>query len=111
LVDWALLPTALYEQLAQARGRGLAIEGPLPGSRLRPDGVQVSWQFGIPAGHSLPFLCADVTPRGRRVPEGAAQQHANGATGIESITVAVQDLAASTARYRALLGAPEESTL
>lgn len=110
LVDWALLPAAIEEQLAQARGRGLVLFGALPGSRLRPDGVQVSWQFGIPDGHDLPFLCADVTPRGHRVPEGTAQQHANGATGIESITVAVHDLAASVARLRALLGVQEKST-
>ncbi|MGB0385627.1 MAG: VOC family protein [Ardenticatenaceae bacterium] len=110
LVDWALLPTAIEEDLALARARGLGIEGPLPASRLRPDGLQVSWQFGIPDHQELPFLCADVTPRAGRVPDGAARQHANGATGIHSITVAVHDLDASVARYRALLGIQEEAT-
>lgn len=108
LVDWALLPTAIEEALAIAHMRGLTIEGPLPGSRLRPDGLQVSWQFGIPDGHDLPFLCADVTPRTRRVPDGVARQHANGAIGIESIMVVVNDLDTSVARFRALLGVTEK---
>lgn len=57
--------------------RGLSIEGP------RPDGQQVSWQFGIPHAFDL----ADVTPRLLRVPRDAAGRHPNGATGITGITV------------------------
>jgi catechol 2,3-dioxygenase-like lactoylglutathione lyase family enzyme len=112
IIDFALLPTTIDADLAAARERGLAIEGPFPGGRLRPDGQQVAWQSGRAPTPDLPFLCADVTPRGLRVPAGAARAHANGVTGIASLTIAVADLGVSVARYRALLGTAErESTL
>ena len=103
LVDFALLPGAIDDAIIGAQSRGLALEGPLPGGRLRPDGQQVSWQFGIPDAFDLPFLCADVTARFLRVPEGAARQHANGATGIADVCVLVMDLDTSVPRYRSLL--------
>ena len=105
LVDFALLPQDLPGAIAQAQARGLAdIRGPLPGSRDRPDGVHLAWQTARQAQHDLPFLCADLTPRALRVPEGAVRRHRNGARGIADITVAVNDVQASLARYRALLG-------
>ena len=104
LLDFALLPTAIAGDIAAAVAEGLDIEGPLPGGRRRPDGQDVVWQLGIPAAPELPFLCGDITPRALRVPEGAATQHANGVQGIAGITVVVADLAASVARYAALLG-------
>jgi catechol 2,3-dioxygenase-like lactoylglutathione lyase family enzyme len=107
LIDFALLPTMIEADLAAARERGLAIEGPFPGGRLRPDGQQADWQTGRAQTPDLPFLCGDVTPRPLRVPEGAARVHANGVTGIVSLTVAVADLGASVSRYRALLGIAE----
>ena len=42
--------------------------------------------------------------RGLRVPEGEVRRHPNGATGIAGVTVAVADVEASLARYRAFLG-------
>jgi catechol 2,3-dioxygenase-like lactoylglutathione lyase family enzyme len=107
LIDFALLPTMIEADLAAARERGLAIEGPFPGGRQRPDGQQVAWQTGRAPTPDMPFLCGDVTPRGLRVPEGAARSHANGVTGIVGLTVAVADLGASVSRYRALLGIAE----
>ncbi|HEU5100149.1 MAG TPA: VOC family protein [Roseiflexaceae bacterium] len=107
IIDFALLPTAIEADLAAARERGLAIEGPIAGGRLRPDGQQVAWQTGQAATQDLPFLCGDVTPRSLRVPGGAARVHANGVGGIAGLTVAVADLGASISRYRALLGMAE----
>jgi len=107
LIDFALLPGAIEDDIASARERGLAIEGPTPGGRLRPDGQRVAWRTGRALTPDLPFLCSDVTPRALRVPEGAARQHANSVTGIAGLTVAVADLDASAARYRALLGTYE----
>ena len=52
----------------------------------------------------VPFLCADITPRALRVPEDEAREHANGATGVSSLAVAVADLSVTLPRYRALLG-------
>lgn len=104
LIDWALLPSDITADIAAASARGLAYSGPTPGGRLRPDGQELRWQTGRPATPDLPFLCADLTPRALRVPGGAARTHANGMLGIAQITVAVADLAASSARYQALLG-------
>lgn len=105
LVDFALLPQDLPAAVAQAQARGLAdITGPLPGGRVRPDGKRVAWQTARQTHHDLPFLCADITPRVLRVPEGELRRHRNGARGLSEVTVAVTDVPASLARYRALLG-------
>jgi catechol 2,3-dioxygenase-like lactoylglutathione lyase family enzyme len=104
LVDFALLPGAIEQDIAAARERGVPYVGPAAGGRLRPDGQQVSWQLGMPPSPDLPFLCADVTPRALRVPAGAARQHSNGVSGVASLTVAVANLETSGAHYRALLG-------
>lgn len=103
LIDYALLPGDTAQDVADARARGLAIEGPIAGGRLRPDGQRLEWQTAR-ATPDLPFLCGDITPRALRVPDGAARQHANGVSGVAGLTVAVADIAASAARYRALLG-------
>lgn len=104
LLDYALLPTEIGADIAAAAGRGLSLEGPLPGGRRRPDGQELAWSLGIPATPDLPFLCADLTPRELRVPGGAARKHANGAVGAAGVRVVVRDLDASVGRYRALLG-------
>jgi hypothetical protein len=105
LLDFALLPDARAADLAAARARGLALEGPRPGGRRRPDGREVAWELGIPEAPELPYLCADVTPRELRVPTGPARDHANGALGVAGITVAVEALAPAVAHYTALLDA------
>lgn len=107
-VDFALLPHDVSAVVSSARARGLEYEGPLPGGRLRPDGEELVWELGRPATHDLPFLCGDVTPRHLRVREGEVRQHANGVWGISAVTVAVRDIDASLARYRALLGLPAD---
>jgi catechol 2,3-dioxygenase-like lactoylglutathione lyase family enzyme len=104
LVDFALLPGAIAEDIAAARERGIAYGGPSAGGRLRPDGARLEWQIGEPPTPDMPFLCADVTPRELRVPDGHARLHPNGATGISELTVAVRDAAESARRYHALLG-------
>ncbi|MFQ5961725.1 MAG: VOC family protein [Candidatus Methylomirabilales bacterium] len=103
LVDFALVPGAIEDAIAGAAGRGLILEGPLPGGRLRPDGQQVSWHFGIPDAFDLPFLCADVTPRSLRVPHGVAWEHPNGVMGVTGILVLVTDRDNTSRRYQALL--------
>ena len=104
LVDFVLVPTAILRDVEAIRGRGLAIDGPIAGGRLRPDGQEVAWQLGFPRAPELPFLCADVTPRALRVPTGDARAHANGALGISRVTLTVDDVEGSARRYAALLG-------
>lgn len=103
LIDWALQPDAIEQDIATARRHGVEIDGPISGGRVRPDGQHIAWQMGFPAAADLPFLCGDVTPRTLRVPEGPPRTHANGVTGIARITIAVYDIAASLQRYRALI--------
>src|SRR5258706_9920850 len=57
LVDFALLPGAIEQDIAAARERGVAYTGPVAGGRLRPDGRQVAWQLGMPPSADMPFLC------------------------------------------------------
>jgi catechol 2,3-dioxygenase-like lactoylglutathione lyase family enzyme len=104
IVDFAVLPENTEKDLHAARARGLDVEGPTAGGRLRPDGVRLDWQIVRPATTDLPFWCGDVTPRELRVPEGAIRHHANGVTGISTVRVLVADLAASIARFKALVG-------
>lgn len=103
-VDFALLPEDVDGDLAAARARGLALNGPFAGGRLRQDGARLDWKIVRPATSDLPFWCGDVTPRELRVPTGEMRAHANGVTGIASVTVAVRDAAASAGRYAALVG-------
>lgn len=104
LVDFALLPDDLDADLARARAAGIVMDGPLDGGRLQPDGTRIAWRSARPPEPDIPFLCTDVTARSLRVPEGEGRRHANGVTGVAGVTVAVQDLATSVARYRAVLG-------
>lgn len=104
IVDFALLPRDTATTVADAKARGLALEGPLDGGRVRPDGERLRWQTARPTSADLPFLCGDLTPRALRVPEGDVRVHANGVLGVASLAVAVRDLDATLARYRALLG-------
>ncbi|MEJ8858926.1 VOC family protein [Variovorax robiniae] len=110
LVDFALLPADTADTVRQAAQRGLTLEGPLDGGRLRPDGERLHWQTARPTTQDLPFLCGDITPRGLRVPEGDARVHPNGVTGVASLAIAVKDLDATLARYRALLGEATNGT-
>lgn len=103
-VDYALIPEDLPRAIVEAKARGVALNGPIDGERLRPDGTRVQWQTARQSTFDLPFLCADVTPRSLRVPEGSARVHANGMNGIARVTVSVRDLDASRRRYRAFLG-------
>ncbi len=104
LIDFALLPTDIANDIAAARQRGLDYQGPFPGGRQRPDGQRLKWQTGQPTTPDLPFLCGDITPRSLRVPSGPAWVHPNGVTGIDAIVVLVASLEESAGRYAALLG-------
>jgi hypothetical protein len=105
LIDYALLPEDIDEDVAAARARGLSFGEPAPGGRRRPDGQHVAWKTAQPTTPDLPFLCWDVTPRSLRVPTGTARQHPNGVVGVSEVIVSVRDLEASAGHYAALLDA------
>lgn len=106
LVDFALLPQDTLAVLQRAQARGLStLVGPVDGGRVRPDGERLQWRTARHATPDLPFLCGDITPRRLRVPDDPALQlHLNGSIGVSGVDVLVRDMAATLARYRALLG-------
>src|SRR5450756_1135506 len=104
IVDFAVLPQNTESDVEAARARGLQLDGPTPGGRLRLDGVRLDWQIVRPTTTDLPFWCGDVTQRDLRVPEGEIRRHPNGVTGISRVRILVADVATSTERYRALVG-------
>ena len=67
-----------------------------PGERVRPDGYKLRWTLAQPVppyDFIAPFLIEDQTPREERVPR--EHRHRNGVTGVATITIAVEDVAAS----------------
>jgi catechol 2,3-dioxygenase-like lactoylglutathione lyase family enzyme len=110
LIEYALLPDNMNDDLAAARARGVNFGNPVEGGRLRPDGQEIKWQSARQPDDApeLPFLCYDLTPRELRVPQGDVTQHSNGAKGIAKLAITVQNLERSEALYRALLGTEPE---
>ncbi len=97
----------------QDAGRqGFALDGPIPMSRTRPDGIDVRWQVSVPVSAdsgALPFLISDDTPRVYRVPGGNATVHPNHAAGIERIVIATRDPVNVTRWYDTVLAGREKS--
>jgi catechol 2,3-dioxygenase-like lactoylglutathione lyase family enzyme len=107
LVDFCMQTNDLPGDTAAFRRAGVAIDDPAPLSRVRPDGYQLNWVLSIPrTGHRgvAPFLIQDETPREERIPR--QQTHANGVTGIGTVTVAVEDVASVRRWYAEVLGRP-----
>ncbi len=111
MIEYMLTSNAIEIDLAQARKRRLPYGTPQPGSRVRPDGVEIAWLDGpvTDIGSALPLLIQDVTDRNSRVPTGAARQHPNGATGINRLIVAVTSIDNASLFYQRLLGADADT--
>ncbi|MBI1995961.1 MAG: VOC family protein, partial [Deltaproteobacteria bacterium] len=72
----------------------------------RPDGYQLKWVLSLATGSHrgvAPFLIQDVTPRAERIPQEF--QHQNGAAGIGTLTIAVEELSTVQRWYETALGA------
>jgi hypothetical protein len=96
--------TATVDSLRRA---GAKIADPSPLTRDRPDGYHLSWVLAIPEtpyNGQVPFLIKDDTPRDERVPR--ERSHSNGATGISTLVLAVEDPAATSRYYARVLGRP-----
>jgi catechol 2,3-dioxygenase-like lactoylglutathione lyase family enzyme len=107
LVDLCMQTDDLAADAAAFRAAGVRMGEPWPLSRTRPDGYALSWVLATPdEAHAgvAPFLIQDTTPRVERVPRDT--RHANGATGIESVTLAVGDVEAARRLWGAVLGQP-----
>jgi catechol 2,3-dioxygenase-like lactoylglutathione lyase family enzyme len=105
LVDFCLQTDDLRGDTLKLRAAGVAINDPVPWSRTRPDGYELKWLLSLVHGSQrgvAPFLIQDVTPREERIPQ--AFDHKNRAIGIETLTIAVGDLAAVQRWYDGVLG-------
>lgn len=113
LGDFAVLSDDLAGEITAWQARGLAVQGPQAGGRIRPDGQPVAWRLALfddAERDGLPFVIQDVTPRDLRVPGGAAAQHPNGATGVAGLRIGAADVTAAATRYATLLGAASQPT-
>jgi Glyoxalase-like domain len=106
---WAVGMSTLQQEVDRLRSLNIPVEGPSPGSRKRPDGVQIQWvtaQAGPgTAGATLPFMIEDRTPRELRVkPSNSVKD--SGLTGIAMVVLAVKDMDAAVALFRKAYGWP-----
>lgn len=105
LVDFCMQTDDLIGDTAKLRRAGVNIDDPVPWRRTRPDGYQLRWVLSLAReGHRgvAPFLIQDETPREERIPR--QMTHKNGAIGIGTVTVAVDDLPTVQHWYESALG-------
>lgn len=109
LVDFCLQTDDFAGDVAALRRAGVDVGEPEARHRARPDGLEVRWTTALARGSHrgvAPFLIAEETGRQARVP--APRPHANGATGVGRVTVAVDDLVTVRGWYARLLGTAGE---
>jgi len=107
IVDFCMSTDDLAADIDAIRRAGAEIGDPSPLTRDRPDGYHLSWVLAIPKppyNGQLPFLIKDNTPRDERVPR--ERSHRNGATGIRTLAIAVDDPAITSRYYARVLGRP-----
>ena len=105
LVDYCLQTDDLQGDTRKLRAAGVAINDPVPWSRTRPDGYDLKWILSLATGSHrgfAPFLIQDVTPRNERIPQRF--DHKNGAIGIDTVIVALDELSQVDRWYTAVLG-------
>ena len=105
LVDFCMQTDDLQGDTLKLRAAGVAINDSVPWSRTRPDGYELKWLLSLAQGSHrgvAPFLIQDVTPREERIPR--TFDHKNGATGIETVTIAVGEITAVQRWYDGVLG-------
>jgi len=107
LVDFCMATDNLAADVESMRRAGARIGNPYPLTRDRPDGYHLSWVLATPEppfNGQVPFLIKDETPRDERVPR--ERSHRNGATGIRTLAIAVDDPGTSSRYYARVLGRP-----
>jgi hypothetical protein len=105
LVDYCMQTDDLAGDTRKLRECGVAINDPVPWSRIRPDGYQLEWFLSLVTGSHrgvAPFLIQDATPREERIPH--LWEHPNGAKGIGTLSVAVGELSKVDHWYQNVTG-------
>ena len=107
IIDFCMSTDDLAATVDLLRRAGAKINDPSPLTRDRPDGYHLSWVLAIPQppfNGQLPFLIKDDTPRDERVPR--ERSHRNGAVGIRTLAIAVNDPGVTSRYYARALGRP-----
>lgn len=106
VADCVFRTPGLERYVSTAKLRGVPVDGPFSMGRERPDGVRLAWKLALPMSRELPFLIEDITPTERRIPDDPARRaHANGATQVAGLEIAVGDLPGALAVWRQWLDA------
>jgi hypothetical protein len=100
---WAARSDDVAAELKRLATAGLAVQGPFPGSRQRPDGEPAAWNLGFVGdqapGAVLPFMIEDTTPRQNRV-QPSPSVAGTELQGVALVVIGVSDLSASISLYR-----------
>lgn len=107
MIDFCMRTDDLAADVELMRRAGARIGNPYPLTRDRPDGYHLSWVLAVPEppfNGQVPFLIKDDTPRDERVPR--ERSHRNGATGIRTLAIAVNDPGLTSRSYARVLGRP-----
>ena len=107
LIDHALGSSDLAAEVVALADRGIRYDGPNPGARSRPDGVELAWRTAQPAGyddHGLPFLIDDVSDRSLRVPGGSDAMQENGVIGVKQLQIVAADYEGVANHYAKITG-------
>lgn len=106
VAGFALGTHNLSQLVEDLRGRGVRVNDPVSGSRLRTDGLRLAWRIANLQEHESPFFLEDVTDRKLRVPDSAViTTHANGASGIAGLRLAASEPDKVAAFYQVLVDA------
>jgi len=107
MIDFCMRTDDLEVDAESMRHAGAKIGRPYQLTRDRPDGYRLSWLLAVPEppfNGQVPFLIKDETPRDERVPR--ERSHRNGASGIRTLTIAVNDPGTTSRYYARVLGRP-----
>jgi len=107
---WAVRSEDVAAEVKRLQAAGVHMNGMQKSGRERPDGVRLDWEAAPvgsePNGTFFPFLIRDISAREKRAyPSG--KPAVTDFRGIARVVVAVHDLKAAIARYRAAYGLPE----
>ncbi len=89
ITDFCLLTESLTSDLDRTNNSGLFVTKPLAASRKRPDGSLLKWEMASTLLAELPFLRGPYSPG--TPPSEAATSHANGISGISTISMLALD--------------------
>lgn len=112
LIDFCMATDDIRADHAAFRAQGVDCSDLIEGGRARPDGYQVKWINNKVEGDwqgLIPFIIEDVTPRAERLPR--VTEHANGAAGIERLSLATTDVARFAGVMSAVTGVADESMI